>query len=122
MSFRIGVTILINEYGRLKCPPKMSMPSFLDSVTITLCGKRAVADVIKLKVLKLLSWIIQMGIKYHHKSSYKRKVEGGTSLVVQLLRLQASTAGGTGSIAGQGSKIPHTTEHGQKERKKKKGR
>ena len=96
------------------------MPSFLDSVTITLCGKRAVADVIKLKVLKLLSWIIQMGIKYHHKSSYKRKVEGGTSLVVQLLRLQASTAGGTGSIAGQGSKIPHTTEHGQKERKKKK--
>ena len=34
MSFRIGVTILINEYGRLKWPPKMSMASFLDSVTI----------------------------------------------------------------------------------------
>ena len=76
----------------------------------TLCGKRAVADVIKLKVLKLLSWIIQMGTKYHHKSSYKRKVEGGTSLVVQLLSLQASTAGGTGSISGQGSKIPHAAE------------
>ena len=118
MFFRIGVTILINEYGRLKWPPKMSMPSFLDSVTITLYKKTAVADVIKLNVLKLLSQIIQMGTKYHHKSSYKRKVDGGTTLVVQLLRLQASTAGGMCSVAGQGSKIPYTAGHGQKEKKK----
>ena len=31
----------------------------------------------------------------------------GTSLVVQWLKLRASTAGGTGSIPGQGTKIPH---------------
>ena len=31
----------------------------------------------------------------------------GTSLVVQLLRLCASTAGGTGLIPGLGAKIPH---------------
>ena len=122
MFFRIGVTILINEYGRLKWPTKMSMPSFLDSVTITLYRKRAVADVIELNVLKLLSRIIQMGTKYHHKSSYKRKVDGGTTLVVQLLRLQASTAGGMCSVAGQGNKIPYTAGHGQKEKKKKVGK
>ena len=38
----------------------------------------------------------------------------GTSLVVQLLRLHASTAGDVGSIPGQGTKIPHAMEHGQK--------
>ena len=31
----------------------------------------------------------------------------GTSLVVQWLRLRASTAGGTGLIPGWGTKIPH---------------
>ena len=31
----------------------------------------------------------------------------GTSLVVQWLRLRASTAGGEGSIPGPGTKIPH---------------
>ena len=36
-------------------------------------------------------------------------VRGGarTSLVVQWLRLRTSTAWGTGSIPGQGTKIPH---------------
>ena len=34
-----------------------------------------------------------------------------TSLVVEWVRLQASTAGGTGSIPGQGTKIPHTHTH-----------
>ena len=33
--------------------------------------------------------------------------------MVQLLRLCASTAGGTGSIPGQGAKIPHAVWHGQ---------
>ena len=32
--------------------------------------------------------------------------DSGTSLVVQWLGLRASTAGGTGSIPGQGTKIP----------------
>ena len=36
------------------------------------------------------------------------KDEGGTSLTVQWLRLSTSTAEGTGSIPGRGTKIPHT--------------
>ena len=36
-----------------------------------------------------------------------------TSLVVQLLRLGASTAGAVGSIPGYGINILHTEEYGQ---------
>ena len=42
----------------------------------------------------------------------------GTSLVVQWLRLHASNARGTGSILGQGTKIPHALLHGQENKKK----
>ena len=42
----------------------------------------------------------------------------GDSLVVQWLELWASTAGGTGSILGWGSKILHALWHGQKKKKK----
>ena len=42
----------------------------------------------------------------------------GTFLVVQWLRLDASTAGGRGSIPGQGTNIPHALGHGQKKTKK----
>ena len=45
------------------------------------------------------------------------KCLGGTSLVVQWLRLWASTAGGTGSILGQRTKIPHAARCGQKKKK-----
>ena len=38
----------------------------------------------------------------------------GASLVVQWLRLCASTAGGMGSIPGWGTKIPHDAGSGQK--------
>ena len=41
-----------------------------------------------------------------------------TSLVVQWLRLSTSTAGGTGLVLCQGTKIPHATWHGQKKKKK----
>ena len=41
----------------------------------------------------------------------------GTSLVVQWLRLCAPNAGGTGSIPGQGTEIPHAAECGQKTQK-----
>ena len=41
----------------------------------------------------------------------------GTSLAVQLLRLRASTAGGTCSIPGQGTKIPRDTQYSQKKKK-----
>jgi len=39
----------------------------------------------------------------------------GPSLVVQWLRLHMSTAGGTGSIPGWGTKIPHDTARKRKE-------
>ena len=42
----------------------------------------------------------------------------GTSLVVQWLRLHASTAGGGGSIPGQGTKIPHALGTGQKKKRR----
>ena len=38
----------------------------------------------------------------------------GLPLVVQWLRLHTSNAGGTGSIPGQGTKIVHAAQHGQK--------
>ena len=38
---------------------------------------------------------------------------GGTSLVVQWLRLHTSTAGGTGSIPGLGTKIPRPKKTNQ---------
>ena len=38
----------------------------------------------------------------------------GTSLVVQRLRLCASNVEGTGSIPGQGTKIPQASWHGRK--------
>ena len=38
----------------------------------------------------------------------------GTSLAAQWLRLHAYPAGGLGSIPGQGTKIPHATQHSQK--------
>ena len=45
---------------------------------------------------------------------HNQTVFAGTSLVVQRLRLRASTAGGTGSIPGRGTKIPHAAWRGQK--------
>ena len=38
----------------------------------------------------------------------------GTSLVVQWLRPHASNAGGTSSIPGRGTKIPHATQQKKK--------
>ena len=40
------------------------------------------------------------------------KYKYGTSLVAQWLRLHAYNAGGTGSISGQGIKIPRAMLHG----------
>ena len=37
----------------------------------------------------------------------------GTSLAVQWLRLHTPNVGGTGSIPGQGTKVPHATQRGQ---------
>ena len=46
----------------------------------------------------------------------------GTSLVVQWLRLHGPNAGGTGLIPGRVTKIPHAPRHGQKNKKKRKGK
>ena len=46
--------------------------------------------------------------------TYIKLQSGGISLVVQWLRLCGSTAGGTGSIPGQGTKIPPATWCSQK--------
>ena len=35
--------------------------------------------------------------------------------MVQWLRLHASTAGGTGSVLGGGTKLPHVPQHSQKQ-------
>ena len=50
------------------------------------------------------------------RAKIKKKFK--TSLVVQLLRLCPSNAGGVGSIPGWGTKVPHAAWHSQKERKK----
>ena len=48
----------------------------------------------------------------------KKERQKWTSLVVQWLGLCTSTAGGSGSILGHGTKIPHAMQHGQKKKKK----
>ena len=50
------------------------------------------------------------------KNKYQ-KVLVGNSLVVQQLGLRASTAGGMGSILGQGFKISHTKGMAKKKNK-----
>ena len=49
----------------------------------------------------------------HNKASVEKQCRG-TSLAVQWLRLRAPNAGGTGSIPGWGTKIPHVAQSGQK--------
>ena len=44
-------------------------------------------------------------------------MSAGTSLAVQWLRLRASTAGGTGSTPGRGTKIPHARRPKKKKKK-----
>ena len=54
---------------------------------------------------------------HHLKKNY---IIGGASLVVQWLRLHASTAGGAVLIPGWGTKTPHAAWHGQKKPQKQK--
>ena len=48
-----------------------------------------------------------------------RQAGGGTSPVVQWLRLRSADAGGAGSIPGWGTRIPRALRFGQKKKKKK---
>ena len=45
------------------------------------------------------------------------KLNDWTSLAIQWLRLQDSNAGAVGLILVLGTKIPHVSQHGQKEKK-----
>ena len=54
----------------------------------------------------------------HKQGNDILKMYPGISLAVQWLTLHASTAGGVGSIPGQGTKIPHALWHGQNDSKK----
>ena len=53
-------------------------------------------------------------LKPVQRDTYIRIKLPDTSPVVQWLRLCASTEEGTGSMLGQGTKIPHVAWHGQK--------
>ena len=53
----------------------------------------------------------------HVRKHFTRKEILGTSLAVQWLRLRDSSAGGTGSIPGWGTKIPRAAWCGQKDKK-----
>ena len=64
----------------------------------------------------------KMGHKYKNQRSKNTiilKMNWGISLAVQWLRLCNSTAGGTGSIPGLGTKIPHAAWRENYKKKKK---
>ena len=74
--------------------------------------------------MRRLTWII-LRAQANHKFPYKRDAEGvrlegeaklGASLEAQWLRLCASTAGGTSSISGRGTKSLHAARCGEKKR------
>ena len=89
---------------------------------------------IDVKILKtILSNLIQKSIKriiHHNQVGFILDMQGwfniwksiciGTSLAVQWLRLHTSTAGGTGLIPGQGTKIPHAAWRDHPTTKKRK--
>ena len=78
----------------------------------------------KINVLRKLSQLqentnrnsIKVGKKYTNKSTGSKN---GSSLAIQWLGLHTPTAGGTGSIPSQGTKMLHATWCGQKTKNKK---
>ena len=78
-----------------------------------------------LRSLSPQSMHVSLKVKFQAKKGYfgsrnpqLKKMTAWTSLVVQWLRLCTSTAGDLRSIPGQGTKIPHTLQHGQKKKKR----
>ena len=59
--------------------------------------------------------------KNHNSSDFLEDVVWGTSLAVHWLRLWASTAGGTGSVPGWGTQIPHLMLCGAAKKKRRCG-
>ena len=59
---------------------------------------------------------VYKGRARENRNLHNEDVGCWTSLVVQWLRLHVSTVGGTGSIPGQGTKIPHVEWHGRKKK------
>ena len=72
----------------------------------------------QVSLLLLSALPVQPSLFIPHPSLPLRKVafpsnQVGTSLVVQWLRTHTPTAGGMGSISGQGTKVPHAAGFGQ---------
>lgn len=67
-----------------------------------------------LKTPTSFSLILSLNLNLYFYISIKSKAKKETSPVVQWLRLQASTPGGTGSILGEGTKISHAAQCCQK--------
>ena len=69
-------------------------------------------------------WVYQAGLKHTFSIIWAlaclviQKEWMGNSLGIQWLRLHAPSAGGTGLIPDQGTKIPHAAQRGQKKRNK----
>ena len=76
--------------------------------------RRAGASIPALEIYSAMKWGDPSEQPYRFGLRFKQ----GTSLQVQLLRLRASTAGGTDSIPGWGTEISHAAWHGQNKRKK----
>ena len=70
-----------------------------------------ISQIDMLYILNLYSNLYQLCL-----NKKKKKLKIGTSLAVQWLRLQASTAGGVGSISGGGNKIMHDVWCGKKKK------
>ena len=66
------------------------------------------------------SWWDQSCGSPHEVPGIKKQLLSGTPWVVQWLTLHAANAGSTDSVPGQGTKIPHAVQRGQKIEKKKK--
>ena len=66
------------------------------------------------------SWWDQSCGSPHEVTGIKKKLLSGTPLVIQWLTLHAANAGATGSVPGQGTKIQHAVQRGQKIEVKKK--
>ena len=78
------------------------------------CSQRGYGSSAHTYPIPSLMHLFYLGVSELHPLLKKKKKKRETSLAVQWLRLHASTAGGMGSISGQGTKIPHAPRFSHK--------
>ena len=105
--------VVTHQTGHLNAPsslPALSLPGLKSPSFLTWDPQRQQL-VTGLPLCTGLPLYWSPSIKFPHCCFYKlsKNLKTGTSLVVQWLRLHASTAGGMGSIPGWRTKIPHVT-------------